>query len=44
MDILGAIVDRNVRILILVLNVKRDAYAVDIHINGCAHQGYNMFI
>lgn len=31
MDILGAIVDRNVRILIMVLNVKRDAYAVDIY-------------
>lgn len=31
MDILGAIVDRNARILIMVLNAKRDANAVDIY-------------
>lgn len=31
MDILGAIVDKNARILIMVLNAKRDANAVDIY-------------
>lgn len=32
MDILGAIVDKNVRILIMVPDAKRDVNAVDIYV------------